>query len=65
MTTPPHPSSPPRPDDASRPTLSLELFPPRTGPAASATWGRIDQLLATAPDFVSVTYGASGSTPAP
>ena len=56
MTTPPHPSSPPRPDDASRPTLSLELFPPRTGPAASATWGRIDQLLATAPDFVSVTY---------
>ena len=35
-----------------RPTLSLELFPPRS----SAAWGRIDRLLATAPDFVSVTY---------
>ena len=35
-----------------RPTLSLELFPPRS----SAAWGRIDRLLATAPEFVSVTY---------
>jgi len=38
------------------PTVSLELFPPRPGKAASATWGRIDKLLATGPDFVSVTY---------
>ena len=38
------------------PTVSLELFPPRPGKAASATWGRIDRLLATGPDFVSVTY---------
>ncbi len=40
----------------SLPTVSLELFPPRPGKAASATWGRIDRLLATGPDFVSVTY---------
>lgn len=39
-----------------RPTVSLELFPPRPGRAAPATWSRIDSLLATAPDFVSVTY---------
>ena len=50
------------PGDAERatsrslPTVSLELFPPRAGKAASATWGRIDRLLATGPDFVSVTY---------
>ena len=40
----------------SLPTVSMELFPPRPGRAASATWGRIDRLLATGPDFVSVTY---------
>ena len=42
--------------ERSLPTVSLELFPPRAGKAASATWGRIDRLLATGPDFVSVTY---------
>ena len=42
--------------ERSLPTVSLELFPPRPGKAASATWGRIDRLLATGPDFVSVTY---------
>ena len=36
------------------PTLSLELFPPRA--SASQTWSALDRLLATAPDFVSVTY---------
>ncbi|WP_083090377.1 methylenetetrahydrofolate reductase [Actinomyces vulturis] len=41
---------------ASRPTLSFELFPPRLGPDLSQTWGRIDRLLLTEPDFVSVTY---------
>lgn len=54
--------------DATRPlpTVSLELFPPRPGKAASATWGRIDKLLATGPDFVSVTYRPTFVTdPAP
>ncbi|WP_315583859.1 methylenetetrahydrofolate reductase [Actinomyces viscosus] len=50
----------------SLPTVSLELFPPRPGRAASATWGRIDRLLATGPDFVSVTYRPTFVTePAP
>ena len=39
-----------------RPSLSLELFPPRPGPRASQTWGALDRLLRARPDFVSVTY---------
>ena len=34
----------------------LELFPPRPGRHASQTWGALDRLLGTGPDFVSVTY---------
>ncbi|CAM2937350.1 methylenetetrahydrofolate reductase [Actinomyces slackii] len=57
MAHPQPPHSPPAPVAATvRPTLSMELFPPRSGPAAAATWGRIDTLLSTSPDFVSVTY---------
>lgn len=45
-----------------RPTLSYELFPPRT-PAAENTLARTMQVLAeTSPDFISITYGASGTT---
>lgn len=45
-----------------RPTLSYELFPPRT-PAAESTLADTMRLLAaTAPDFMSITYGASGTT---
>ncbi|WP_159448438.1 methylenetetrahydrofolate reductase [Demequina sp. NBRC 110052] len=44
------------------PTLSYELFPPRT-PAAEDALARTMQVLAeTAPDFISITYGASGTT---
>lgn len=39
-----------------RPSLSLELFPPRPGPHASQTWGALGRLLRARPDFVSVTY---------
>ena len=56
------------------PTLSLELFPPRPGRHVTQTWGALDRLLATGPDFVSVTYrpsfviggtgsGAAGTAP--
>ena len=44
------------PAGRSRPSLSLELFPPRPGRHASQTWGALDRLLGTGPDFVSVTY---------
>ncbi|HEU4907038.1 MAG TPA: methylenetetrahydrofolate reductase, partial [Solirubrobacterales bacterium] len=48
--------------ESKRPVFSVELFPPKTEEGK-------DELLATAralrelePDFVSVTYGAGGST---
>jgi len=44
------------------PTLSYELFPPRT-PAAEETLEQTMRVIAaTHPDFISITYGASGST---
>ncbi|BCW06682.1 methylenetetrahydrofolate reductase [Arthrobacter sp. NtRootA1] len=41
--------------------LSYELFPPRSPAAAETLWTTIRELEATEPDYVSVTYGASGS----
>ena len=45
-----------------RPTISFELFPPRSPKAAEKIEGTIDELTALRPDFVSVTFGAGGST---
>ncbi len=45
-----------------QPTLSYELFPPRTPAAESTLAHTMDVLAATGPDFMSITYGASGST---
>jgi methylenetetrahydrofolate reductase (NADPH) len=45
------------------PSVSFELYPPRSPAAAATLWDRtIPALLDTAPDFLSVTYGASGSS---
>ncbi|MBW4096450.1 MAG: 5,10-methylenetetrahydrofolate reductase, partial [Acidobacteria bacterium] len=41
--------------------LSYELFPPRNAVAASNLWTTVRELESTRPDYVSVTYGASGS----
>ena len=43
-------------------TVSFELFPPRSAKAAEKFEKTIDELLALNPDFVSVTFGAGGST---
>ncbi|MCY0903867.1 methylenetetrahydrofolate reductase [Arthrobacter sp. H14-L1] len=40
--------------------LSYELFPPRTPAAADNLWTTVRELESTNPDYVSVTYGASG-----
>jgi len=47
---------------ARRPTLSFELFPPRSDKQADKLPGIIDRLAALKPDVVSVTFGAGGST---
>jgi methylenetetrahydrofolate reductase (NADPH) len=44
------------------PTVSLEFFPPRTPKAAASQAQAIDELVPLEPDFVSVTFGAGGST---
>lgn len=45
-----------------KPTFSFELFPARTPKAADNLERAIDALAAMGPDFVSVTFGAGGST---
>lgn len=44
------------------PTVSFELFPARTEKAAANLEKAVDVLAALRPDFVSVTFGAGGST---
>jgi methylenetetrahydrofolate reductase (NADPH) len=45
-----------------RPTVSFELYPPRDLDAAPRLWETVRAIEQTRPDFVSVTYGASGRT---
>jgi methylenetetrahydrofolate reductase (NADPH) len=45
-----------------RPTFSLEFFPPKTAEATEQLYETARQLSDLEPDFVSVTYGAGGST---
>ncbi len=45
-----------------RPTVSFEIFPPRTPAAVETLWETVQRLGEVAPDYISVTYGASGST---
>ena len=48
--------------DSSRPRVSFEFFPPRAAEAEVSLWKAVTRLAPLRPDFVSVTYGAGGST---
>lgn len=44
------------------PAVSFEFFPPNSEKMEATMWQSIDRLAALEPSFVSVTYGADGST---
>ena len=45
--------------------VSFEFFPPKNGDMETQLWESISRLAPFQPDFVSVTYGAGGSTKQP
>jgi len=46
----------------SAPRVSFEFFPPKTPEAEASLWKTVERLAPLNPEFVSVTYGADGST---
>ena len=47
---------------SARPTWSFEFFPPKSADGAAHLWTALRELERLHPSFVSVTYGAGGST---
>jgi methylenetetrahydrofolate reductase (NADH) len=45
-----------------QPAISFEFFPPKTEEMERSLWETINRLAPLSPNFVSVTYGAGGST---
>ena len=57
--------TPPAPDGRlalKSPAISFEFFPPKTAEMERSLWDTINRLAPLSPNFVSVTYGAGGST---
>ncbi len=51
-----------RPDAGSRINVSFEFFPPKTDEMEERLWETVTRLEPLSPRYVSVTYGAGGST---
>ncbi len=54
----------PAPEVTAAPALSFEFFPPKNDALEAQLWTCVKRLEQLAPRFVSVTYGAGGSTQA-
>ena len=48
--------------DSKKPSISFELFPPKTEEGHQKLLATISQLCALKPNFISCTYGAGGSS---
>lgn len=48
--------------DGTAPVVSFEFFPPKTPEGTESLYGTVEALKSCRPSFVSVTYGAGGST---
>lgn len=48
--------------ESKKPVISFEIFPPNERYPVEKVYDTIDELVKLSPDFISVTYGAGGTT---